>query len=147
MNNQPAGDAAIFEQLRSLIGKWKNTDKNKNELVEYRLSACDSVLVETWTWPDRKIEGLTLYHMDADKLMATHYCPLGNQPRLLLEQPGDSPRIVFKFDSVTNLPDETVGHCIEFWMEIGASSFARSETYKENDSLDISESIYQKLVD
>jgi hypothetical protein len=41
------------------------------------------VLVESWE-ARGKPHSLTVYHRDGQRLIATHYCPQGNQPRLAL---------------------------------------------------------------
>ena len=136
---------SIFKNLCSLLGDWKQHDSIENVLVNYRMSAHGSVLVETWTWPDKNIEALTLYHMDGGILMATHYCPIGNQPKLLYV-PSDEQKITFKIDSITNLPDKSVGHNIEFWVTLDdESTFTREEIYLENGVLDIMRGKYVRV--
>lgn len=145
MTRHPDDDSqlAIFQKLCGLVGQWRDTDSSTE--VDYRLSANGSVLVETWRWPERNIEALTLYHMDDAQLMATHYCPAGNQPRLLLDASADRSVITFKFHSATNLPDPDVDHNIEFWFKIDSpESFTRSETYTENGVRDVQQGIFRR---
>ena len=138
----PKNQLDIFKQLCTLLGSWKEDDSDKNVHVDFRMTAHGSVLVEKWNWPEKNIEALTLYHMDGDVLMATHYCPMGNQPKLLLDIEETS-KIVFKIKSITNLPNTEVGHNVEFWMRlIDSNSFIRSETYEEGNVLETIESSY-----
>src|SRR5262245_5708255 len=78
---------AVFEQRKTLVGEWQGATAEGRQLsVSYRLTAGGTVLVETWTLgPGR--ESMTLYHLDRDDLVATHYCPIGNQPSLRLKLP------------------------------------------------------------
>ena len=127
----------VFKSLCHLVGRWKDADPTKNVLVDYRMSAHNSILVETWAWPDKNIEALTIYHMDDEILMATHYCPIGNQPKLLFV-PTDDDRLTFKLASITNLPDKNTGHNVEFWMQLdSANQFTRQEIYLENEEPDV----------
>ncbi len=136
---------STFSKLCSLLGDWQDQDITKNVLVNYRLSAHGSVLVETWTWPEKNIEALTLYHMDGDILMATHYCPIGNQPKLLYI-PESETKLKFKIDSITNLPNKSIGHNIEFWMTLdNDNQFTREEVYTEDGELDVMRGIYKRL--
>lgn len=122
-----------FEGLCTLVGGW--TVLNGTTRVEFRMSAHGTVLVETWTWPEKNIEALTLYHLDRDALIATHYCPVGNQPRLAFTPRDGTGRLSFEFVSATNLPDPDVDHCQSFWFLLaGGDRFTRSETY-ENDGV------------
>jgi hypothetical protein len=74
-------------------------------------------------------DAMTLYHMDGDVLMATHYCPLCNQPRLNLVHK-ELGEIGFEFVSATNLPDLESAHQHSFQIHIiDHDSFWRSETY------------------
>jgi hypothetical protein len=123
---------AVFEQLKSLAGEWKGTTAKGRELaVSYRLTAAGTVLVETWTLAPGR-ESMTLYHLDRDDLVATHYCPIGNQPSLRLKLPAAPGRFDFAFASATNLPDPKAPHQDSFTVELlGPDRFARSEAYAE----------------
>ena len=76
--------AAAFDQLKTLVGTWRNADRPESPLrIRFCLTAGGSVLVESWE-ANGKPHSLTLYHRDGPALLATHYCPQGNQPRLAL---------------------------------------------------------------
>jgi hypothetical protein len=124
---------AAFTQLQTLVGEWEGkTEAGRALKVSYRLTAAGTVLIETWTLGPQR-ESLTLYHMDNDSLIATHYCPLGNQPRLRFKEGGNPSLFIFEFVSATNLPKPEAAHQHRFEMEIlQPNSFARSETYLEN---------------
>jgi len=124
--------AQTFERLKSLVGEWRGTTETGRELgVTYRLSANDTVLVETWRLGPTR-ESLTLYHLDGARLLATHYCPIGNQPRLVLSAQPGADRYDFTFESATNLPDAAAAHQVRFTLELdGPDAMTRSETYAE----------------
>ena len=128
----PVSAEAVFTALKSLEGEWEGrTEAGRALKVSYRLTANGTVLVETWTLGPTR-ESLTLYHRDGGDLLATHYCPIGNQPRLRLatDQPG--PRLQFEFVDATNLLSRDVAHQHSFWVELsGADTLVRSETYVE----------------
>ena len=131
--NDAAADA--FKQLTSLIGNWEGKfPDGRSHSVSYRLTAGGSVLVETWTLgPGR--ESMTLYHMDGETLVADHYCPQGNQPRLQLTKGGDANKLSFVFRDGTNLQVKGKSHQQAFWIRLnGQNSFERSETYVMNGS-------------
>jgi hypothetical protein len=89
------------------------------------------VLVETWTLgPER--ESITIYHLDGDRLLATHYCPQGNAPRLARSAEHDG-RVEFSFVDGTGLQPADGWHQQSFWIEARADgTFARAETYVQN---------------
>jgi len=127
--------ASAFKQLKSLLGEWEGKfDDGRAHSVSYRLTAGGSVLVETWTLgPGR--ESMTMYHLDGDQLLATHYCPQGNQPRLQWV-PGDDPKTLsFAFRDGTNLHVTDGSHQHAFWIRLqDEASYVRDETYVTNDS-------------
>lgn len=132
-SNVTAADA--FKQLTSLTGNWEGKfPDGRSHTVSYRLTAAGSVLVETWSLgPNR--ESMTLYSTDGSHLIATHYCPQGNQPRLRLVQGNDSTKLSFEFLDGTNLQVQGKSHQHAFRLSIdGPNSFTRSETYVENGS-------------
>jgi hypothetical protein len=89
--------ADAFKQLTSLNGNWEGKfPDGRSHTVSYRLTAAGSVLVETWTLEPNR-ESMTLYSIDGSHLIATHYCPQGNQPRLRLVQGNDSTKLSFEF--------------------------------------------------
>lgn len=130
---EPITPRAAFTQLQTLVGEWEGkTEKGRALKVSYRLTANNTVLIETWTLGPQR-ESLTLYHMDNENLISTHYCPVGNQPRLRFKEGGSASLFAFEFVSATNLAKPEAAHQHRFEMELlDADSFARSETYLEN---------------
>ena len=53
----------------------------------------------------------TMYHADKGEFMLTHYCALGNQPRMHAAMPkGDAKTLPFNFVDATNLATRTDAH-------------------------------------
>jgi hypothetical protein len=95
-----------FAILKGLAGEWqgKAMDKEKGPdiSVTYRITANGSVVLET-LFPGTEHEMLTLYHLDNGKLVLTHYCAMGNQPRMELDPGSSADRLVFNFAGGSNL--------------------------------------------
>jgi hypothetical protein len=88
------------------------------------------VLVEEWRRGDAP-HSLTLYHLDGGALLATHYCPQGNQPRLALVS-SDAPILRFAFRDATDLdPRESHQHELAFDLSDPAQP-VRSEIYRSS---------------
>jgi hypothetical protein len=122
-----------FEALTRLRGDWAATLENGRILrVSYRLIASDSVLAETYTTPSGK-ETMSMYHLDGDDLMATHYCALGNQPRLVMipaESTADA--VVFAYRDATNLKSAETARMVRLVLKIDdPDAFQYISTYKE----------------
>jgi len=111
----PDAARAAFERLKTLEGEWHAVTPEGDATITYRVAAADSVVVEH-LFPGTAHEMLTVYHMDGDDLVATHYCSAGNQPRFKLEQPGESSdRLHFAFNGGSNMAPGD-GHIHEGWL-------------------------------
>ncbi len=131
---KPSG-GEVFKQLGTLVGTWTGPAHNGGtHTVAYRFTAAGSVLVETWTLGSGR-ESMTLYALDADRLLATHYCPQGNQPRLQYSGVDKDGRWQFRFLDGTNLHAKGHSHQQAFWIRLhDDKTFERGETYVDNDA-------------
>lgn len=122
----------VFGRLGGLVGDWKGVFANgRRHSVNYRLSAGGTVLVETWALAPGR-ESLTVYYVDGDDLLATHYCPQGTQPRLKFVGEKDG-RLQFELLDGGNLGQAGKSHQQSFWLQWdGGDEYRRSETYVEN---------------
>jgi hypothetical protein len=134
--------AQVFAQLSRLVGDWQGTGEQQSLKVSYRMTAKNTVLVETWTMSPTS-ESMTLYALDNGDLLATHFCPQGNQPRLRYSGIGSDGRFLFSFKDATNLADAKAEHQHALWLKIElpkqaqaskqqTSQFSRGEIYIPN---------------
>ena len=73
---------------------------------------------------------VTMYYLDGNDLVLTHYCMLGNQPHMKAE-PGSSPnKLVFRFAGGSNLNPEKDVHMHEAVLEILDDQHFRTEWTK-----------------
>ncbi len=101
--------AASFDRLKSLVGEWEGKAENgKSVRVSYKLISSGSALLETLL-PENEPGMLTVYHLDGSRLLLTHYCSAGNQPRMRALAPGSS-ELEFVFLDATNLASPGTGH-------------------------------------
>jgi hypothetical protein len=106
----PSSNAAeAYSRLKSLVGEWQAESDSGKATVTYELIAGGTALVEREKAPDMP-EMMTVFHLDGSRLTLTHYCMVGNQPRMVA-QPFDpaSKKLEFKFlDGANVMP--TSGH-------------------------------------
>ncbi len=92
MNMPPYKGSVPFERLKGLVGRWEGSDTmNKHGgkfVVEYKLTAGESAIIETH-FPGTPKEMVSVYHDEGGKCVMTHYCMLGNQPRMKLQTAGE----------------------------------------------------------
>jgi hypothetical protein len=129
-----------FDEMKSLVGVWKKEGgKSPNFSISFELIANSSVLVETWLRNGKK-HSFTLYHLDNENLMATHYCPQGNQPRLKLVGSSTMNDLRFNFFDATNLVDKANSHqhSLGFEFSDNINSILRKESYISTGNEDFS---------
>jgi hypothetical protein len=125
-----ADDRADFESLKQLVGIWQPADKPESPMrVTFELTAGDTVLTETWRSPTHR--SMTVYHLDGDTLLATHYCPQGNQPRLA-RVPSSDGSLRFEFRDGTNVDIEGGHHEALLTLRHEGDVLTRGEVYAEN---------------
>ncbi|BDX07521.1 hypothetical protein [Planctobacterium marinum] len=131
-----AESASDFKQLKSLVGQWKKQGSDNNDFyISFESSANGTVLVENWIYKGVS-HSLTLYHQDGQSLLATHYCPQGNQPRLKLQQSNNPNLISFEFLDVTNLKSPTDSHQHSLSFEfLDENTLVRNESYNKDGKL------------
>ena len=100
-----------FNQLKSLTGTWEGkTPDGKAVEVSFRDTAGGSALMSEISGY-RSEEMITMFHLDgANRLMMTHYCGAGNQPRMQASASPDGKTLTFKFVDATNLESPESGH-------------------------------------
>ena len=104
---QKPNSVRAFERLSSLVGEWRGTESASGARLIYRLTSDGSALMEDFQ--AAKDEMITMFTVDGDHLIATHYCSVGNQPQMMTEAITDpSSSLVFSLSRVTGLktPDD-----------------------------------------
>jgi hypothetical protein len=102
-----------FEKLKTLVGSWetKSPDGNRST-ASYELVSAGSALLERIGGMEHKdMDMITVYHPDGARLVMTHYCSAGNQPRMGTEPvKGETRRLHFAFLDATSLAAPSDGH-------------------------------------
>ncbi|HZU28241.1 MAG TPA: hypothetical protein VFA04_22120 [Bryobacteraceae bacterium] len=106
-----AGDAATaFERMKSLAGEWEgNTKTGKAHLTWEVVSGGNAVLERESA--DGMPTMITVYYVDGDRLLLTHYCMAGNEPRIQARHfdPATG-ELKFEFLDAANLASPRDGH-------------------------------------
>jgi hypothetical protein len=107
---------AAYSHIQKLAGTWRSTStKGWTEESVIVLAGKGSAVVETSRFVDTPEDSMvTTFYLDGDRLMLTHYCEAGNQPRMVAtEISTDGRRIRFTFLDATNLRSPDAGHMHE----------------------------------
>jgi hypothetical protein len=109
---QSAGQKS-FITMKSLAGNWEGKDSmGKPVQVSYKTTAGGSAVVAEIEshMQDKSEDMISMIHMDGDRLLLTHYCAAGNQPRMQGSISPDGKSITFDFVDATNLASPETGH-------------------------------------
>jgi hypothetical protein len=103
----PAGfdAAASFRQLKSLAGDWQADTPMGKARLHYEVIGAGTAVVEHENMGDEPAM-MSVYYMDNGRLMLTHYCMLGNQPRMQARAFDQATHeLQFRFVDAGNLAD------------------------------------------
>jgi len=109
--------SANFERFKLLAGEWvgkfsEGDGKGMDAVVRYKVTSGGTTVVETMA-PDSQHEMVTVIHPDGDDLALTHYCMIGNQPRMKAAGKSDGNKVAFKFVSASNMKSDQDMHMHE----------------------------------
>jgi hypothetical protein len=97
-----------FDRLASLKGEWKGEINGVDTTLIYTVTANGSALMEECR-PGKGPEMITMFTIDGDHLIATHYCSAKNQPQMATSTITDAQKpLAFSLVRVTGLksPDD-----------------------------------------
>ena len=106
----PANAAQAFATLKTLAGHWEATTAKGKASATYQLVSGGTAVLERMKMTGQQ-EMITVYYLDGNRLLLTHYCEAGNQPRM--QAASFDPKtntIDFHFLDATNLPNPGAGH-------------------------------------
>jgi hypothetical protein len=95
-----------LDKIKSLVGEWEATTPEGPATIKYELISNGTAVEERLGVHNEEM--VSIYHMNGDKLMMTHYCSFNNQPRFEAAVDGDT--ITFRYVDATNLPTESTPH-------------------------------------
>jgi hypothetical protein len=99
-----------FDQLKSLAGSWEGKSSEGEPVeVSYRMTAGGSALMSEIAGHGEDM--ISMINFDGpNRLLLTHYCAVGNQPRMQASASPDGKTITFNFVDATNLDGQQSGH-------------------------------------
>jgi hypothetical protein len=109
----PAPTNPGLETMKKLVGTWLAADENgkpTDQVVSIiKVTAGGSAVHET-LFPGQPHEMVSIYTADGPDLVLTHYCVLGNQPRMKADPNASGNQIRFQFAGGSNLDPKKDKH-------------------------------------
>src|SRR5438045_579114 len=99
-----------FDRLATLKGEWRGEQEGVKINLTYTLTANASALMEQYR-PESGPVMITMFTVDGDHLIATHYCSAKNQPQMITSAITDAEqRLAFSLARVTGLKSPADWH-------------------------------------
>jgi len=120
---------AQLDAIKKLAGTWVSDEKGmdgKPMTLEFKVTAAGSAVQETM-FPGANHEMVNFYHMDGDRLLVTHYCAMGIQPRMALTS-ADKGVLKFEFVDCTNLKSRDSAHMDSLQMTLDGDKLVEKWT-------------------
>lgn len=112
---------AALEKMKKLAGTWLLADEDGKPTEQIasiiKVTAGGSAVHET-IFPGQPHEMVSVYTVDGSDLIMTHYCVLGNQPRMKADPKSPANQIVWRFTGGTNLDPTKDKHMHEATLTI-----------------------------
>ncbi|MGA8763719.1 MAG: hypothetical protein WB562_12710 [Candidatus Sulfotelmatobacter sp.] len=98
-----------LDRFKSMVGTWEGKDAKGGPVEDsYKLTAGGTAVMGENKMGEEDM--LSLFYVDGERLLMTHFCPSGNQPRMKATFSPDGKTVTFNFIDATNLPDLQAGH-------------------------------------
>ena len=98
-----------FDKLKTLAGSWQGSYEGKPMQATLRVTSMGNAIVH-----EMKGEGpddpITMFYLDGDRLLLTHYCDAGNRPRMAGKLSPDGKTLEFDLVDVGNYSSTQGGH-------------------------------------
>lgn len=99
----------VLDRFKAMVGAWEGKSPNsQTSLVKYQLVAGGTAVMSESHMIDDDMT--SMFYVDGNRLMMTHFCPSGNQPRMQATISHDLKTVSFEFVDATNLSGPQVGH-------------------------------------
>jgi len=107
----PTGAQKAFAAIKNMPGIWEGkTPQGQTVQVSFKVVSGGSAVMSEILGQGPE-DMITMVHMDGpNRLLMTHYCGVGNQPRMQASVSPDGKIISFNFIDATNLATPDAGH-------------------------------------
>jgi hypothetical protein len=115
----------VLERLKSMVGTWqgKSSTGESYEVTYTLVAGGASVMTQMHMLDD---DMMSMYYVNGDDLLMTHFCPTKNQPRMKATISPDLNTVSFDFMDATNMKGPNAGH-----MHRAVFMFSDPEHYTE----------------
>jgi hypothetical protein len=99
-----------FDNLKNLAGSWEGSVDGKPMHATLRVTSMGNALMHEMVLAGRSDDPITMFYVDGDRLLLTHYCDAGNRPRMTATMSPDGKKVDFAFLDVNNFNEAQGGY-------------------------------------
>jgi hypothetical protein len=123
--------AKAFDRMKLLAGTWVGKNSEGHAVSDrFQITSAGGSLMSELSADEPMT---SMFYMDGDRLMMTHFCPSKNQPRMKATISPDGATITFDFLDATNLATPETGHMHRaVYVLTGPDSLAEEWTWRQN---------------
>jgi hypothetical protein len=118
----PKSDAQIsFDAMKTLAGSWEGPVTTSPQAVEVegkpaqillRVTSRGNALMHDLTIAGIPDNPITMFYLDSDRMLLTHYCDAGNRPRMTGKMSPDGKKVEFEFLDIAGNPQYHMHHAV-----------------------------------
>jgi hypothetical protein len=118
----PKSDAQIsFDTMKTLAGSWEGPVTTSPQAFEVegkpahillRVTSRGNALMHDLTIAGIPDNPITMFYLDSDRMLLTHYCDAGNRPRMTGKMSPDGKKVEFEFLDIAGNPQYHMHHAV-----------------------------------
>ena len=119
-----------LDRFKSMAGTWTGkSHQGQISTVTYQLMAGGTSVMGDIKMGDDAMT--SMFYVDHDRLLMTHFCPSNNQPRMKATISPDGKSVAFDFIDATNLASPEAGHMHRaVYVFVDADHYSEDWTWK-----------------
>lgn len=141
----PPSDAKkAFEIMKTLVGSWDGNIMGLLTHMTIRVTSSGNAILHEATGP-RRDDPITMFYVDGDRLLLTHYCDAGNRPRMVGKISPDGKTLEFDLIDVSGSTQHGMMNRMVFTI-IDANHHSESGSWvlPGNKSMDVPPTIFTR---
>jgi hypothetical protein len=118
----PKSDAQMsFDTMKNLAGSWEGPVTTSPQAFEVegkpaqillRVTSRGNALMHDLTIAGIPDNPITMFYLDSDRMLLTHYCDAGNRPRMTGKMSPDGKKVEFEFLDIAGNPQYHMHHAV-----------------------------------
>jgi hypothetical protein len=117
-----------FEIMKTMAGSWEGSIVGMSTQITIRVTSSGNAILHEATGPGRPDNPITMFYVDGDRFLLTHYCDAGNRPRMVGKISPDGKSVEFDFLDVSGSTERGLMNHMLFTM-IDANHHSEALTY------------------